>query len=494
MRLLHSDSGIERTIIKGVASSDALLKRSIGLLEKEHFTVGYLRTMLGWIYEYYNYYGKAPSTDMVTIFEDKKSDIKDDNEREFVRELIDDIVEDTIVNEEYMYDRIREYVKKRNLILTVREVTDFVDRGRLSEAEDRLEKYRMVSKQVSSWVAPLEDSEFVESVFNQQEGKILFTMEGALGELIGPLKRGWFLGIMAPRKRGKTWFLQEIAIEAMMNRRKVAFISLEMDSIDMAVRFYEEVTTRGVEGGMFKFPVFDCIRNKENSCTRVERNCSVPIDEDNIVRGKYKPCTACAGKEDSDYLFDVSFVEKNRPRLTVKSVKDAVDKFRRMFGSRLYRQISLPAGIASLNDVESRLDELEGLDFIPDVIILDYADILKGTTTQEELDRVWIRLKGMASKRDCLVVTVSQSNRGSTDKFLLSQIDTSKDIGKIDQVDAMLTLNQTNEEKTKGIIRAGCIAHRWKKFDVYKQAYVLQQLDLGSPMLDSLLLYVKGQD
>ena len=49
MKLLHSDSGIERTIIKGVASSDSLLKRSIGLLKKEHLTVGYLRTMLGWI-------------------------------------------------------------------------------------------------------------------------------------------------------------------------------------------------------------------------------------------------------------------------------------------------------------------------------------------------------------------------------------------------------------------------------------------------------------
>jgi len=907
MRLLHSDSGIERTIIKGVASSDSLLKRSIGLLKKEHLTVGYLRTMLGWIYEYYKYYGKAPSTDVLTIFEDKKSDIKDDNEREFVEELISDIVEDTIVNEEYMYDRIREYVKKRNLILTVREVTDFVDRGRLSEAESRLEEYRKVSKQVTSWVAPLEDSKFVESVFDQQEGKVLFTMEGALGELIGPLKRGWFLGIMAPRKRGKcvsedmlvplvdgsvmtigeivkrkiktpvlgldevnnevkpvcvdqfwdngekeclvlttrsgrrvevteghlfltpdgwkkidslhigdyiavprkisffgdspmeenelkflaymlaegsctgsqpvftntdpvlvkdfeqtckkleilykrrgisyllknalpltrrlglygcssktksipdvlfrcpkeqialflriffscdgsiflenkrwkielslanerllrqighlltrfgivyslkynqakfngklfdswrisiedmenvnlfleeinflsrkytkpfkvtsfrsfldripwqkaaqlyeelersypdsvlvdigvgkyirkgkgfrdvfgekhassvreqiarkgslmrqsfqkvknnpicqkylngavlwdevkkiesigrkrtydlgissvhnfiandcfvhnSWFLQELAVEAMMNRRKVAFISLEMDSVDMAVRFYEEITTRGLEKGLYRFPVFDCVYNKEGSCTKPERVCSVSIDDDEVVRGDYKPCTACVGKEDSEYSFDVSFVEKERPRLTIKSVKNAIEKFRRMFGSKLYRQISLPAGIASLSDVEGKLDELESMDFIPDVIILDYADILKGTTTQEDLDRVWIRLKGMASKKNCLVVTVSQSNRASTDKFLLSQKDTSKDIGKIDQVDVMLTLNQTNEEKGRGIIRLGCIAHRWKKFDIYRQAYILQQLDLGSPMLDSLLLRVK---
>jgi hypothetical protein len=60
-----------------------------------------------------------------------------------------------------------------------------------------------------------------------------------------------------------------------------------------------------------------------------------------------------------------------------------------------------------------------------------------------------------------------------------------EDIRKVAHVDVMISLNQLEIEKRRGVMRLAVIAHRDKDFYQLGQCFVLQQLELGQPNLDS---------
>ena len=67
--------------------------------------------------------------------------------------------------------------------------------------------------------------------------------------------------------------------------------------------------------------------------------------------------------------------------------------------------------------------------------------------------------------------------------------ETAQWIGILAHVDAMFSMNQTPEEKRKGVMRIGKIAHRHEDFDTDQDCYVLQALELGQFHLDSQIAF-----
>jgi hypothetical protein len=59
----------------------------------------------------------------------------------------------------------------------------------------------------------------------------------------------------------------------------------------------------------------------------------------------------------------------------------------------------------------------------------------------------------------------------------------------LSHLDILSVLDQTPDEKEKGIWRIGILEHRWKKFNKRRQIMALQQLDLGQPVLDTEIIY-----
>jgi hypothetical protein len=55
----------------------------------------------------------------------------------------------------------------------------------------------------------------------------------------------------------------------------------------------------------------------------------------------------------------------------------------------------------------------------------------------------------------------------------------------------MLALNQTPEEKAVGLMRMSVIEHRHKRFIETQNCYILQNLSVGQPNLDS---YVEDEN
>lgn len=498
IRWKRVDTEIEQKILTAAITSTKFCQRIFPVFHEKYFQDAHIVRVIRWVREYYEQYHQAPEKHIQDVYKTKQSEIKEaeaDLIRQFLVTLSERYESLSEFNVEYVLDESMKYLNARALSVISDNVKLLLEAGNVDLAEDELQSYKRVAKETSSWMDPF-DPKVIQEVFDEQ-GAHLVNFGGKLGEMLGDFDRGWFIAFMAPYKRGKTWWLQETAILSLLNRYKVVFISLEMGAKRVLKRMYSEMTSMGSKSGVYYFPCFDCVKNQRDTCSdpnRVGRG--TLLSKDGKVRrfssnedyGDYKPCDRCRGTR--EYEPATWFEPYKRKALNVKDVQKAAHGWKGMFGSRL-RVKSYPRFSANMSDIKRDLDALEySEDFVPDVIIVDYADILApenagDTDRRSRIDDTWKTLGGMAEERHCLVVTATQSNRGSADKRNVMSTDVAEDIRKMAHVDVMISLNQTPEEKNLGIMRIGIAAHRDADFEEGRHVQVLQHLTTGQPFLDS---------
>ena len=488
---------IEKKIATAGIVSTEFCRDITKMYKPEYIQVDYIRQVLGWVFEYFNEYKKAPERQIQDMFIVEKDEMKQEQAElieTFLSRISKEYEEKETFNHQYAYDQAEFYFRKRSLQLLYERGLGLLIKNKVDEAENSISTFGKVSKVMGNWIDPL-DPENVRNFLNKEKVG-LFRFSGRMGDLVGDLERSWLVAFMGPMKRGKSFWLQETAIQALSCKLNVLDISLEMSLDMMDERRYKRIAGYSGKKEKLAFPVFDCLLNQDGTCNK-----SIRVNDTNLlvkVKGeekildyfdpdrKYTPCSVCRGKK--DYEIAVWRVLSDEMNLNNKQIEKKIERFTKMYGRRL-RLVSYPAFTASIDDIERELDNLEYVEgFVPDVIVIDYADILAITDKQlserGRIDDVWKRLKGMAAVRHCLVFTGSQSTRGSIKKRSISQEDTAEDIRKIAHVDVMVGINQTEKEKKRGEGRLGIIAHRHKYFDT-RQVRILQQLEVGIPFLDS---------
>lgn len=89
--------------------------------------------------------------------------------------------------------------------------------------------------------------------------------------------------------------------------------------------------------------------------------------------------------------------------------------------------------------------------FIPDVIIVDYADLIQPSHRYEqrrfELSAIYAELREIGVESNCVVWTASQTNRGGNSTELITIDDLAEDFNKAGIADVIISINQTMEEK-----------------------------------------------
>ena len=294
-----------------------------------------------------------------------------------------------------------------------------------------------------------------------------------------------------------SWYLLELAMQALYAGKKVAFISLEIDSYRLATRFYKNVTG-GIDDLDIKskyviIPRFNCQFYKQKSCKLPQMlKAKNPEGNPNWV------CTVCRDnfKWQDNYRQDVSYFEVEKDHITVKQLTQHFRGLATRFGKSKLRLCDFPAFSASLTDIEEALDTLEFSEgFIPDVLIIDYADILASEIRNADIltstNDVWIRMKQIAAQRNILLATASQGKRDSIERRQIKQTDVSWDIRKLAHVDVMWGLSQTPEEKRAHMMRMTQLAHRWRDFNQLDELLFLQQYEIAQPYLDCEMLQQK---
>lgn len=499
------DSTIEKRIIMGMIVSDRYLREVYDLINLDYIRSDYIRTVAEWCLGFFDNYEKSPFHDIQTIFTDYKEAGKIKSEE---AEIIEILLKETSqkysnqkVNDDYLLDQTILYFKKRELEITNSNIKILLDQNKIEEAENEILTFHKVSRVSSQWKNPFEERN-VERSF--EERKPLVVLPGNLGRYVGPLERGWFVGLAGGFKRGKTWVMQKIALSAMLVFLKVAIISLEMQDFQMHTRIYKELIS-AVDPDITKvtFPVFDCFWNQCGTCQKSERENRISLTESedtlvprfdptNQVHIRYRPCTVCMHEVPEDYNMATWFEVHKRPPFDVYEAQEQMRFYRRMYNHNL-RTLSFGRFEANVSDIKRSLEILRVTeDFIPDVLLIDYVDILRPERESlvgvQKEDESWMALAMLASTEHCLLVTPTQITKDGLESNSISTQHMARWVGKLGHVDQMLTVNQKPDEKAKGYSRIGQIAHRHRDFDEFTQCYMLQNLSAGQVMLNAEIL------
>jgi len=493
------DTNIEKHILTAMIVSDEFLGKVRGIVDSSLFASSPVSILSGWILDYWDTYHTSPKRSIEAIYDSNKGSIPE-GDSDLIQDLLHSMNEEweqNQINIPFMYEKAKDFFQVQELKRISKRIDSLTREGKVKEA---IKTYLEFGKKgtavdVPEYKSILKDKEFIKEALEQRDVDSV-RFNGCLGELIGDLEMGWLVSFLGPMKRGKSHWLQELAMQSVMEGRNTVFVSLEIDVKRLSKRFYRQIAGAvdgdGEEGGMYvSIPQFDCTLNQNNSCSNQRRVCRVGLDEQS---DRYKPCTACRPIKRGS-KFDVNIYQHiiEKPKLNLHLLKRKIKDFNRQYGGNNLRMNSYPAFSATVNDIEILLDTLwlrEG--FATKTLVVDYADILATPSSKlserGNIDYTWKQLKRMASERNILVLTASQGTRKSIEKDDIGQTDVAEDIRKLAHVDVMIGIAQTPLEKELNCCRLSVLAHRWKSFSPRRQALILQVLEISQPYIDGYII------
>ncbi len=124
-----------------------------------------------------------------------------------------------------------------------------------------------------------------------------------------------------------------------------------------------------------------------------------------------------------------------------------------------------PTRAASVNTLAAHLKQMEIQEIKPDVVIVDYADILKPTTFYKEkrhaTGETYENLRGMAGEFNIPVWTASQANRSSLEEEVIDASKVSEDYSKVMTADFVMSVSRKVEDKIANTGRFHVIKNRF---------------------------------
>lgn len=170
------------------------------------------------------------------------------------------------------------------------------------------------------------------------------------------------------------------------------------------------------------------------------------------------------------------------------------------FGNRIGNNLIIkefPTGSLTVSGLKRYLDILESTEkFIPDVLLIDYADLMKPSTRNGELRTqlgdLYVDLRGLAVERNICLVSASQSNAKGVQSNLIDTVHAAEAFSKIGIVDVVLTLSKTKAESELNLARlfvAASRADKDKYIALITQNYDTCQFCLSSALMPSMGIY-----
>lgn len=510
---LEQDIRVERLLAIGCIVSKSFLSRTYNQIDTHLLQSDYIRSVVKWCIEYHIKYKDSPGQNIVEIFKEKyeKNLIKEDYLENIERFLssIHHENENQQFNENYVLDQVKDYFVKQRIEQTNETVKDLIESGDVEEANSVLREFNRNNKFLETHASddePFEDTDLMEqSLYRQQ--KPLFTYTGAFGDIVNPeLYRGAFVALQAPPKTGKSYWLMEFAIRGLRAGCNVALFQVgDMDRYQSMRRLLVYLTKKSTMKkytGEILVPVLDCEHNQMDTCSFKERTCSTGIIEDlkkNTVmdfklaqKMKYKSCSICRRIESKkEHYKGAVWYQKNIQEhvLNLKEAKESMRLFKeRYMHKNKFKRSVHPSKTVTVEMINNKLENWELGGFIPDLIVIDYADNLIShakTDYRNKVSDIWADLRSLSLERNNLLITATQANAESIRTGENTASTFSEDFRKFNHVTATFAINRTEEERRKKVSRISKIICREDEFFSDKHVTILQCLPLGRPYLGS---------
>jgi replicative DNA helicase len=124
-----------------------------------------------------------------------------------------------------------------------------------------------------------------------------------------------------------------------------------------------------------------------------------------------------------------------------------------------------PTGKATISTIESHINKCIDLDFKPDLIIIDYVDLLKSkrrnSERKDEIDDIYISTKGLARELNLPVWSVSQVNRAGAKDNIIEGDKAAGSYDKMMVTDVAISLSRKKEDKVNGTGRLHIMKNRY---------------------------------
>ena len=452
----------ERDFVTSIIMSDKCCQVLIPFIKLQYFECDYTRVIVQWVIEYYKKFKMSPKRDVMSLYRVHCDEIQDDSLKDLILTYLQKLSETNINNEDYLLDQSRDFLDYRALTNYTEDLKACLNTRSMEKAREIQSGYRKVSVAETNEVSllSLDDTNIIKEALEKVDEE-LFTLPDAYSEVVGKIHRNDFIAILAGMKKGKSWALGDLALRAMKQQLNVVFVSMEMTREEVVQRFWKMLF--GAKSGLI---------------------------QPGLV-------------ETSRFVEDLNEPEKYKVELIDVNVKEGVGKSVEELQKQLRAQnnymgnlriVAYPAFSVSATEVEQRVEELAQNGFIADVVVIDYADILKpcggGSELRNQLDATWKALRAFAMKFHCCVITASQTNRAGLNSSIIDATVISDDIRKACHVTSFVALEQTPKMKKQHLMRVHNIMLRQGTSGnscVFPQALGLGQFIFQNPIKASQL-------
>lgn len=195
-----------------------------------------------------------------------------------------------------------------------------------------------------------------------------------------------------------------------------------------------------------------------------------------------------------DALFtgiDVQQVHKHRG-----SIEESVVKLK---GKLIIKEF--PMGKATIHTIESHIQKCKDLGYPPDLVIIDYVDLLKSKTKsidpKDAIDDVYTATKGMSRELKVPIWTVSQVNRAGAKDDVIEGDKAAGSYNKMMIADFAMSLSRKRQDKVNGTGRMHIMKNRYGMDGMTYAAKISTNngnIEINSDSLNDDELNIEGQN
>ena len=423
---------------------------------------------VSYIHQYGRTLGRAHIRDIISDVLDNP----DDKSRITFLQMIDQMYAlSQEMDTRYIMDRLSTFVRLQTLKKTTIEVAEKLQSGQehsITEVEDLW--HRILKADTVGFVPGLRMTE-VDRVldFIRSQHTEFYTGIHVLDERQIVPSRGTTDLFIASTGMGKSWWLINIGKQALLQRKKVLHVTLEMSEEEVAGRYYQAFLSIGRSSGKSVVTEFD----KDDS-GNVHGLSVVGVDSE------YNLTSPWAGEELKTYISVTGTLLQN---IVIKRFS---------------------TGSLTVRNLEAFLDTLERTTgFIPDMVIVDYLGLLyvDARDYRLSLGRTYKDLRGLAGDRNFALPTAHQANRSGAEAQLVGITDVSEDWSLTGTADQVFTYSATPMELryNLGRIYVGKARNDRDKFTIaISRNYTLGQFCVDGYLIDDdywgLLKDLNGSD
>jgi len=122
-----------------------------------------------------------------------------------------------------------------------------------------------------------------------------------------------------------------------------------------------------------------------------------------------------------------------------------------------------PTGRVGINTLHAHIEKCKNQEINPDLIIVDYADLLKGAGKErrDKLDDIYMNLRGLAGEVKLPIWTASQVNRSGAREEIIQGDRIAESYAKMMITDFAMSLSRNREDKDNGTGRWHIMKNRY---------------------------------